>query len=135
MTVIHYLLNEAREFSERIIDILYPRTPLTKKPRTYRHNARRDFLSLVKQRLAETELGDFVYTLSRKPRPDPTIEALTEREREIAEAVGRGLQNKEIAAELNISKHTVSSHLRRIFRKLRVHSRTAVGTYMAEKVA
>ena len=87
------------------------------------------------QRLAETELGDFVYTLSRKPRPDPTIEALTEREREIAEAVGRGLQNKEIAAELNISRHTVSSHLRRIFRKLRVHSRAAVGTYMAEMVA
>ena len=84
------------------------------------------------QRLAETELGDFIYTLSRKPRPDPTIEAMTEREREVADGVGRGLQNKEIAAELYISKHTVSSHLRRIFRKLRVHSRAAVGRHMAE---
>lgn len=84
------------------------------------------------QRLAETEFGNFVYTLSRKPRPDPMIEALTEREREIAEAVGRGLQNKEIAAELNISKHTVSSHLRRVFRKLRVHSRAAVSRHIAE---
>ncbi len=81
------------------------------------------------QRLAETELGDFVYTLSRKPRPDPTIEALTGREREIADGVGRGLQNKEIAAELNISTHTVSSHLRRVFRKMRIHSRAAVSRH------
>ncbi len=44
------LLNEAREFSERIIDILYPRTPLTKKPRTYRQQARKAYLSIVKQR-------------------------------------------------------------------------------------
>ncbi len=44
------LLNEAREFSERIIDILYPRTPLTRKPRTYRQQARKAYLSIVKQR-------------------------------------------------------------------------------------
>ncbi|MEE8058626.1 MAG: IS5 family transposase [Pseudomonadales bacterium] len=44
------LLNEAREISEQLIDCLYPHSTLTKKPRTYRNNARRDFLSLVKQR-------------------------------------------------------------------------------------
>jgi len=44
------LLNEAREFSEQIIDTLYPHTPLTKKPRTYREKARKAFLVLVKQR-------------------------------------------------------------------------------------
>ena len=44
------LLNEAREVSERLIDQLYLDSSFTKKPRTYRNNARRDFLSLVKQR-------------------------------------------------------------------------------------
>ena len=45
------LLNEAREFSEQIIDILYTHaTSLVKKPRTYREKARQAFLAIVKQR-------------------------------------------------------------------------------------
>ena len=44
------LLNEAREFSEQIIDHLFPRTALKKKPRTYRQKARAAYLAIVKQR-------------------------------------------------------------------------------------
>jgi hypothetical protein len=44
------LLNEARVISEQIIDTLYPHSKLSKKPRTYRQRARKDFLALVKQR-------------------------------------------------------------------------------------
>jgi len=44
------LLNEAREFSEKIIDELYPKTDWKKKPRTYRETARKAFLAIVKQR-------------------------------------------------------------------------------------
>ena len=44
------LLNEAREFTEKIIDSLYPLTNEPKKPRTYRQIARQRFLSVVKQR-------------------------------------------------------------------------------------
>ena len=44
------LLNKAREHSEAIIDTLHPLTGMKKKVRTYRRNARRDYLSLVKQR-------------------------------------------------------------------------------------
>jgi IS5 family transposase len=44
------LLNEAREMTEQIIDTLYPLTPLTKKPRTYRETARSAYLAIVKQR-------------------------------------------------------------------------------------
>jgi len=44
------LLNEAREFSEQIIDILYPETGRKKKPRTYRQKARKAYLAIVKQR-------------------------------------------------------------------------------------
>lgn len=44
------LLNEAREFSEQIIDHLYGGTALTRKPRTYRQKARKAYLSIVKQK-------------------------------------------------------------------------------------
>ena len=44
------LLNEAREFSEQIIDVLYPKTDGTKKPRTYREKARKDYLAVAKQK-------------------------------------------------------------------------------------
>ena len=44
------LLNEAREFSEQIIDRLFPHSGLTKKPRTYRERARRAYLAIAKQR-------------------------------------------------------------------------------------
>ena len=46
------LLNEAREFSEQIIDCLYGQTTLTKKPRTYRVKARRQYLAVAKRRRA-----------------------------------------------------------------------------------
>ena len=44
------LLNEARQFSEQIIDRLYPHTGWTRKPRTYRQKARQSFLAVAKRR-------------------------------------------------------------------------------------
>jgi hypothetical protein len=44
------LLNEAREFTEQIIDTLYPKTDMKAKPRTYRVMARQAYLAIVKQR-------------------------------------------------------------------------------------
>lgn len=44
------LLNEAREKSEHLIDLLYVPEKGKIKPRTYRKNARRDYLSTAKQR-------------------------------------------------------------------------------------
>ena len=44
------LLNEARMFSEKIIDLLYPETDWQKKPRTYRQKARKAYLAVVKRR-------------------------------------------------------------------------------------
>ena len=57
-------------------------------------------------------------------------EQLTSRESEIAEAVGRGLRNKDIARRLQISEKTVKTHLNNIFRKLQVDNRFAVGLYV-----
>ena len=44
------LLNEARQFSEKIIDKLYPETQGIRKPRTYREKARRAYLAIAKQK-------------------------------------------------------------------------------------
>jgi len=56
-------------------------------------------------------------------------DGLTERERQIVDAVGRGLRNKEIGRRLRISEKTVKNHLSNIFRKLKVDNRFAVGLY------
>jgi DNA-binding NarL/FixJ family response regulator len=49
---------------------------------------------------------------------------LSPRELEIARHVVEGRSNKEIAAALDVSQHTVRNHLVRIFTKLRISSRT-----------
>ena len=48
---------------------------------------------------------------------------LTPAEQRVAELVGRGLSNKEVAAELVVTVRTVESNLTRIYRKLGVRSR------------
>ncbi len=53
------------------------------------------------------------------------IEPLTQRELEVLQAVAQGLGNKEVAEKLCISINTVQVHLRNIFGKLGVESRTA----------
>ena len=44
------LLNEAREITEGLIDALWERDKSGTKPRTYRRNARKDFLLVIKKR-------------------------------------------------------------------------------------
>jgi len=50
---------------------------------------------------------------------------LTEREREILRLMADGLLKKEIAESLNLSVHTVSTHLRHVYDKLQVTTNTA----------
>ena len=51
---------------------------------------------------------------------------LTEREHEVALAVGRGLSNAEIAQELFLSVPTVKAHIGRLFSKLGVENRVQI---------
>ena len=54
--------------------------------------------------------------------PDPAIEVLTKREKEVLECLKRGLVVKQISEELFISNKTVRKHLEHIYEKLQVHS-------------
>lgn len=51
---------------------------------------------------------------------------LTRREAEVAVQVGKGLSNKEIAMELNITEATVKKHVANIFEKLAVEKREEI---------
>jgi DNA-binding CsgD family transcriptional regulator/N-acetylneuraminic acid mutarotase len=57
---------------------------------------------------------------------------LSEREIEILKLVATGVSNKEIAQKLNISANTVKVHLRNIFTKIEVVSRTEATLYAIE---
>jgi len=50
--------------------------------------------------------------------------ALTPREVEVLQLVAKGMRNKEIGANLNISEETVQGHVKNILSKLQVHDRT-----------
>jgi DNA-binding NarL/FixJ family response regulator len=50
----------------------------------------------------------------------------TPREQELIVLIGRGLQNKVIAYELNISENTVRAHISNIMRKYNLHNRTQI---------
>lgn len=56
---------------------------------------------------------------------------LTDREREILELLSKGLLYKEIAEKLGISYQTVNGHIKNIYEKLHVHSRSeAISKYL-----
>lgn len=59
-----------------------------------------------------------------------TIRLLTERERDVAIAVGRGASNAEVAADLHMSVATVKAHISHIFTKLGATNRVQVAICM-----
>jgi DNA-binding NarL/FixJ family response regulator len=56
---------------------------------------------------------------------------LTANEQMVAELAGNGLTNREIAAQMFLSRRTVEANLARAYRKLGIHSRAELGATMA----
>jgi DNA-binding NarL/FixJ family response regulator len=57
----------------------------------------------------------------------------SKREAEILDLLAQGLRNKEIAAQLELSIDTIRAHLKRIYQKFHVHSRTEAAVKFRSK--
>jgi len=88
-----------------------------------------DLADLVRQDLlVHSTVGAENFTPDLAPMEGGSPEHLTLREREVLEMMSEGLSNKEIAAQLNISAHTVKFHISSILGKLGASSRTEATT-------
>lgn len=68
----------------------------------------------------------------RTTRARRLVDRLSEREREVAEAIGHGASNTGIAEDLVMSVATVKSHISRLFAKLEASNRVQVAIRMHE---
>jgi ATP/maltotriose-dependent transcriptional regulator MalT len=66
-------------------------------------------------------------------RSDASHGRLTRREIEVLRLIAVGLTDAQVAEQLTLSRHTVNAHLRSIFSKLRVTSRSAAARYAFEQ--
>lgn len=87
----------------------------------------------VDEVVLEFDLDGTHYYLVRCKQKDEGQIILSPREQAIAKLVAQGLPNKSIGNQLDISPWTVATHLRRIFAKLDVTSRTAMITKLIKE--
>jgi DNA-binding NarL/FixJ family response regulator len=87
-----------------------------------------DLPAVLRNALSGSPFAVWGEDVPQSARSTETID-LSERETVVLEAVSRGLSNREIARELWISEQTVKFHLRNLYRKLGVSSRTEAARY------
>jgi ATP/maltotriose-dependent transcriptional regulator MalT len=71
-------------------------------------------------------LASLLQQLPQKNNITAVVESeieLTNREKQILQLVAESLSNQQIAAQLYLSRHTVDSHVKHIYRKLEVTKR------------
>lgn len=71
-------------------------------------------------------INEFARRAGAPPRPE---DELTPREREVLALVAQGMADKQVAAELGLSDHTVRNHLRNSLEKLHLKNRVEGATY------
>ena len=83
-----------------------------------------DLAAVLRAALSDEAFAVWGAPAPAEPGPNAGEAALSERELAVLDAVARGLSNREIGRHLWISEQTVKFHLRNIYRKLGISSRT-----------
>lgn len=74
----------------------------------------------LSNQISDIMLQDYVF--QRSSDDESTITSLTSREREILQLIAEGLNLEDIAAKINVSAKTVSTHRRNIMGKLNIYN-------------
>jgi DNA-binding NarL/FixJ family response regulator len=91
-------------------------------------------LKVLPDRMTATLFSEIAReTVANGGSHDDDAVRITVREREIIDLIAEGMSNKAIARSLEISVHTVKSHLRNIMEKLALHSRLQIAVYAHER--
>jgi DNA-binding CsgD family transcriptional regulator len=119
----------ARPFDLARIQLLYGehlrRERRRQEARLHLRNALESFERLRAEPWVERARTELRASGETARKRDPSTSAqLTPQELQIARFVAEGLSNKEVAAQLYLSPRTIDSHLRNIFSKLAINSRT-----------
>ena len=109
-------------------------TPLTASSRSLPRSAHIDGDPRQHAIAVETRRRELVFDVLTRGNAG-IAEMLTERELQIAALVAGGELNKRIAARLRISEYTVSTHIRRMFSKLGIKSRSSLAAMYAVALA
>lgn len=79
--------------------------------------------SYITPQLAARMLTEIRPGQAKQPQPTDIFSSLTAREEQILKSVSRGLSNKEIGRELNITEKTVKHYVTNVLQKLQVRNR------------
>lgn len=95
----------------------------------------REWAGRAGARLLHDRATEELLAAGARPRREALrgVDALTGRERRIAELAASGLSNPEIAQHLFITRKTVEAHLAQVYRKLDISSRHQLGAELADR--
>lgn len=74
-------------------------------------------------------LSDIIGRMDTDTAENDDTKSLSQREKEVVIGIVKGLSNKEIASEMNVSVNTVMTHRRNITAKLQIHSAAGLTIY------
>jgi non-specific serine/threonine protein kinase len=78
-------------------------------------------------------LGEPIEAPTQEPAEPDEPDLLTTREREVAELIGEGLSNREIAERLVLSVRTVETHAQNVLGKLGFRSRAQIASWVVHQ--
>ena len=107
------------DWQEELLNAAYPRRTMYREAHRWYRISRRSALAGPMRP-------------ARGSRGPASLDGLTDREVGVLRVVAEGLTNVQVAARLHLSEHTVAAHLRSIFRKTGLASRSAATRYALE---